>query len=272
MKVIKIEGTTPIIVNDSQNSVDNTTELMLDIKTEDKNGNKKLKKAKMGLNKTKGNMYAFITHTWNTVKGECYHQCDYCYMKRWGKLNPVRLDEKELKTDLGKGNYIFVGSSCDMFANDIPKEWITKTLKHMEKHDNKYLLQTKNPSRVLDFIDACIITDKCTICTTIESDFYYPEIMRNSPYPMQRSIAMHELSKIIDTYITIEPILDFNLEHFINMIKRCNPKQVNIGADSGNNKLPEPRKEKILELIIELSQFTTVHQKKNLKKLLNKSE
>ncbi len=39
----------------------------------------------MGLNKSNGNMYEWITHTWNTIKGECYHDCSYCYMKKWGK-------------------------------------------------------------------------------------------------------------------------------------------------------------------------------------------
>ena len=222
----------------------------------------------MPLNESKGNMYSFISHTWNTVKGECYHDCSYCYMKRWGRLNTVRFDEKELKTDLGKGNFIFVGSSCDMFAENIPDEWIKKTLKHMEKFDSKYLLQTKNPTRVLDFIDACVITDKCVVCTTIESDSYYPEIMRNSPQPMQRSIAMQQISEIVDTFVTIEPILDFNLEHMVAMIKRCNPVQVNIGADSGKNNLPEPSKEKVAQLIEELQKFTTIHNKTNLKRLI----
>ena len=61
----------------------------------------------MPLNKSTGNMYEFITHTWNTIKGECPHGCSYCYMKRWGKQPPVHFDEKELKTDLGKNNFIF---------------------------------------------------------------------------------------------------------------------------------------------------------------------
>ena len=74
----------------------------------------------MGLNKSKGNMYKFITHTWNTVKGACEHDCSYCYMKRWGKLKPARFDEKELKTDFG--NFIFVGSSNDLFAKGISDE------------------------------------------------------------------------------------------------------------------------------------------------------
>ena len=213
-------------------------------------------------------MYEWVTHTWNTVKGECYHDCSYCYVKRWGKLNPVRFDEKELKTDLGGGNFIFVGSSCDMFAKDIPEEWILKTLKHMESFDNKYLLQTKNPERVLDFIGDVVISDKCTICTTIESDVFYPDIMGRSPRPMDRSIAMGELSEVIKTYVTIEPIMDFNLEHMVRMIRRCNPEQVNIGADSGNNHLPEPPKEKLLALIDELKKFTVIANKRNLNRLL----
>ena len=57
----------------------------------------------MALNKSAGNMYDFVTHTWNTVKGLCPHGCSYCYMKRWGTQNPVRFDAKELRTDLGKG-------------------------------------------------------------------------------------------------------------------------------------------------------------------------
>ena len=52
----------------------------------------------MPLNKSIGNMYNFITHTWNTIKGECPHGCSYCYMKRWGKQPPLHFDEKELDT------------------------------------------------------------------------------------------------------------------------------------------------------------------------------
>ena len=213
-------------------------------------------------------MYDFVTHTWNTVKGACPHDCTYCYMKRWGKLNPVRFDNKELKTDLGNGNFIFVGSSCDLFAHNIPNEWIVKTLKHCQDFDNRYLFQTKNPERFLDFIGDTVISDKSVLCTTLESDSFYPEIMMYSPHPMQRSLAMEEISGVIDTYITIEPVLDFHTEHFVKMIKRCNPKQVNIGADSGNNNLPEPSREKLLELITELQKFTIIHNKRNLKRIL----
>lgn len=218
----------------------------------------------MGLNISKGNMYEFITHTWNVIKGQCYHDCSYCYMKRWGKLNPARFDEKELKTDLGVGNFIFVGSSCDMFAENIPNYWIAKILDYCDKFDNNYLFQTKNPKRLLNWY-----LDYSVICTTIESDIFYPKFMVNSPTPHNRAKYMEILSDyVFKTYVTIEPIMDFNLQPLVDLIKKCNPEQVNIGADTGRNNLPEPSKEKILNLIDELSKFTVVHQKSNLKRLL----
>lgn len=222
----------------------------------------------MALNLSTGNMYDFVSHTWNTVKGECFHDCSYCYMKRWGKLNPVRFDNKELKTDLGKDNFIFVGSSCDMFAKNIQDEWILKTLEHCDKFDNKYLFQTKNPDRFLDFIDKCVITDKSVLCTTIESNREYPEIQKNSPDVLNRVFAMNEVSQVIKTYVTIEPIMDFDLDIMIQLISDCNPVQVNIGADSGNNKLPEPSMKKVIELVEELNKFTVVAKKKNIGRLI----
>ncbi len=69
----------------------------------------------MGLNEQKGNMYDWITHTWNPIKGICPHQCSYCYMKdHWKRMKPPRLDEKDLNTDLGEDNFIFIGSRSSL--------------------------------------------------------------------------------------------------------------------------------------------------------------
>lgn len=222
----------------------------------------------MTINQTKGNMYEFVTHTWNAIKGACLHDCTYCYMKRWGKLNPVRLDEKELKCSLGKDNFIFVGSSCDMFADDIPAEWILKTLEHCRKFDNKYLFQSKNPKRMLDFVRIGDIPKHSVFCTTIESNRVYPEIMRNSPHVYERAEIMRELSAHAKVFVTIEPIMDFDLPDMIDILKICNANQINIGADSGGNKLPEPSKEKLLELIEAVKTFSTIDKKRNLERLL----
>ena len=72
----------------------------------------------------------------------------------------------------------------------------------------------------------------------------------------------------IKKFITIEPIMDFDLPEMVKLIKTCNPVQVNIGADSGHNNLPEPPKEKILQLIEELQKFTVIANKKNLERLI----
>ena len=68
--------------------------------------------------------------------------------------------------------------------------------------------------------------------------------------------------------VTIEPILNFDLKEFIEIIKWSDPVQVNIGADSKGHNLIEPSKKKILKLISELEKFTKVHLKENLNRLL----
>lgn len=218
----------------------------------------------MALNKSTGNMYEFVTHTWNTIKGKCPHECSYCYMKRWGEQHPVHFDEKELKTDLGSGNFIFVGSSCDMFAEPIPTEWIVNTLQKCNQHDNKYFFQSKDPHEMIGFAEH--MHRDTSICTTIETNRVYSDVMAFAPSPQYRAgwMAGTKLKK----YVTVEPIMDFDLAPMVELIKLCEPIQVNLGADSGNNHLPEPPKEKILELIDELSKFTTIHNKKNLARLM----
>jgi len=216
------------------------------------------------LRESKGNMYDFVTHTWNPIKGKCPHDCSYCYMKRWGEQKPLRLDEKEMRTDLGSGNFIFVGSSTDMFANRVNGWWIEHVLKKMQEYDNSYLLQSKNPDGFLEYQH--LFTDKTVVCTTIETNRLEPSIMGWSPHPKVRMIAMEKIT--LPKYVTIEPIMNFDLDKMVDLIKACNPIQVNIGADSGHNELPEPPAWKLLDLIDALSEFTTIHRKSNLDRIL----
>jgi hypothetical protein len=67
--------------------------------------------------------------------------------------------------------------------------------------------------------------------------------------------------------VTVEPIMKFDIDNLLFLIKSIGPVQVNIGADSGNNYLPEPSPEKIADLIKGLRTFTKVDLKKNLKRL-----
>lgn len=218
----------------------------------------------MGLNISKGNMYPFVTHTWNTVKGKCPHNCSYCYMKQF-KQSELHFDKKELRTDLGKGNFIFVGSSCDMFAWDIPIEWIEKTLAHCKGTHNEFLFQSKNPHRFISFYGQY---PNATFGTTIESNRNY--LSYPAPSIEDRYTGIHRVGKDDGekAMVTIEPIMDFDLKPMIEMFEDIEPEWVNIGADSKGHNLPEPPAEKIRELIQELEKFTTVKIKKNLNRLL----
>ncbi len=217
----------------------------------------------MVLNKVKGNMYSFCTHTWNAIKGKCSHDCSYCYMKRFPQ-NTIRLDEKEFKTDLGEGNFIFVGSSADMFARDIPHDWIRDTLKHCRKYPkNIYLFQSKDTQNMRLFIK--YFPNDYIIGTTAETNRISK--ISKAPIVYQRLIWLSRMKG--RKMVTIEPIMDFDLEILIDWIKEVNPEFVNIGADSQRHNLPEPSWSKIQLLIKELEKFTEVNLKDNLKRLKN---
>jgi len=232
------------------------------------------------LMKTNGNMYEFITHTWNTVVGKCPHDCKYCYaIYKYGNMinDAVRLNKESLKDNLGTGNFIFVGSGIDLFANEIPEEWIRQTLDKCacENTDlfgsaNRYLFQSKNPRRILDFINHPVFNSSI-VCTTIESNRYIPSIMNKAPHVEERAEAMSVIaSKGIETYLTIEPIMAFDREELIRLIRMCKPTQVNIGANTyEKKKLPEPTKQELFALVEEIKGECKVELKSNLERLIS---
>jgi len=222
----------------------------------------------MSLRKQSGNMYTFLDATWNPIKGICQFQCSYCYMKSF-KLKPIRLVEKELKTNLGEGNFIFVGSSTDMWAEDVPDEWIEKVLEKCGNYEgNRYLFQSKNPLRFTDYVDK--FPSDTVLGTTIESNRVYP--ISQAPIPIMRKIWIEYLGKTMDTMVTIEPILQFDHAILVSWIKGIKPTWVNIGADSKGHNLPEPTLKEVQELIAELREFTKVRLKSNLKRLTEETK
>lgn len=185
-----------------------------------------------------------------------------CYMKKWGKQSPLRFDEKELKTKLGKDKFVFVGSSTDMFADNVPMGWIGTILLHCLSYpENKYLFQTKNPERFYNFM----FRREDILCITLETNRDISDISK-APYPYKRAMIFADVNHS-KKMVTIEPIIDFDLTKFVKMIRTIKPFQVNIGADSMNSNLPEPSAEKINDLIVELSKFTKVFKKSNLKRI-----
>ena len=218
---------------------------------------------------TQSNMYDFITKKFNPVRGRCSHGCSYCYMHRWPNQPPIHLDEKELNRDLGAGEFYFVCSGCDLFAPDVKPDWIDQTIAAIRNYPhNRYLLQTKSPGRMRLFLNK--IPNNIILGMTLETN--RAELLRLSGGEgfAERVDAMDRISMRYETMVTVEPIMDFDLDPFVELISYARPTRVNIGADSGRNGLPEPSAEKIgllIERLKAFALFTQVKVKRNLKRL-----
>lgn len=177
--------------------------------------------------------------------------------------------EKEMQTQLGHHNFIFVGSSTDMWAGEVPKEWISKTLKHCRDNDayNRYLFQSKNPSRFLEWLG--FYPDNVIFGTTIETNRDIQ--VSKAPNVLERFAPMCELKDIgLPLMLSFEPIIDFVLEAMVEMAGLLKPEFVSIGADSKGHNLPEPSPDKVRELMYSLRGITKVYTKDNLRRLLGK--
>lgn len=228
----------------------------------------------MSLKISKGNMYDWVTHMHSHLGGECPHKCVYCYVQknRFG-VNPrylgkIRLIEEEFKVDYGTGKTIFIEHMNDMFAKEIPDLWIVRILNHCRKYpENQYVFQTKNPKRALEYLS--LLPKKCLIGTTMETNINLGVSISQAPQPIERAEGITNIAKEgFKTFITIEPALDFDVDILSLWIIQAKPDFVNIGIDSKQCRLPEPSKEKILELIKTLQQNNiTIKKKVNLKRL-----
>jgi len=220
----------------------------------------------MSLNKSKGNMYSWVTHTWNPFHG-CLHDCKYCYLKvGTGSVPKAEFFEDKIKTNLGKGRTIFVGSAGDLFGSWVPKSFIMEVLAHCRKFDNIYLFQTKNPRRFSEFL--YFMPGKRILGTTIETNRIglFMSISK-APSPTERALSMKALPGPKE--VTIEPIMNFDLGPMVSLVHIVAPKFVVIGADSKGHDLPEPSKEKIESLIrLIKAEGIEVKVKANLSRLM----
>jgi len=224
----------------------------------------------MALKKSKGNMYPWVTHMHSHLGGECPHRCIYCYVEnpRFGRPDrykgDLRLIEKEFETNYGIGKTIFIEHMNDMLAAEVPQEFVNKIVLHCLKWpENIYVFQTKNPARFLT-MDA-LFPDGSIFGTTIETNRNIPGISK-APAVEDRMLAMEKLSG--RKFVTIEPVLDFDVDILAGWIDRIRPEFLNLGADSKENDLPEPTVEKIMALVDKLAEYgIELREKHNLSRL-----
>jgi protein gp37 len=220
----------------------------------------------------------WVTHTHSHLGGRCPHECSYCYVDnpRFGRperyKGELRLIEKEFSVKYGSGKSIFIESMNDLFADEVGSSFIYRILKHCKEYpDNVYVFQTKNPSRyayVGRIESDCYLTwpEQFILGCTIESNRNMSKISK-SPSTNERAYAMRLLSG--RKFVTIEPILQFDLKEMIDMIVPIKPEFVNIGADSKGNNLPEPTWFEVMSLIDGLKKAgIEVREKSNLDRLM----
>jgi DNA repair photolyase len=174
-----------------------------------------------------------------------------------------------LQTDfpiLGTGKTIFVGHLCDMFADGIKEEEVIRVLSYCRNSDNEYVFQTKNPQNLWHYLDW--MPAKRMIGTTIETNRAdILEKISKAPHPMERANGLGQIDG--KKFLTIEPIIDFDVWELTELIKVAKPDFVNIGADSKRHNLPEPSGEKIMALVESLGKAgITIRKKVNIERLL----
>jgi len=172
-----------------------------------------------------------------------------------------------LDINYGHGKLIFIEHMNDLFANEVSEHTILQILNHcLDYPDSEYVLQTKNPHRYMEFTQAIPCGTTCG--TTIESNRVHG-VMGNAPSPFNRIVGMKSIKDFgFSTFITIEPILKFDLDEFADMLEWANPSFVNIGADSKGCGLDEPTYDDIMALYERLCKANIeVRKKLNLDRL-----
>jgi DNA repair photolyase len=223
-------------------------------------------------------MYDWVDKRYNPLSGACSHNCIYCSTNDFKKRFPAimkkysgepRLDENVLKKKVPKGIH-FLCSCTDLFASNVPPEIVIEILNWAKIQDCVWIIQTKDPFRVLNFVH--LLPVGSIVGTTIETNRDMI-LLSKAPTPLSRARWIGKLSKIKNTFLTLEPLINFDLDEFLELIKIANPDFVNIGADSKNNNLLEPSAEKVRSLIQALKKVgIEIRKKSNLKRLEKSNE
>jgi len=219
-------------------------------------------------------MFKTVTRTWNPFTG-CGFECSYCWARNLalGKLaNTPRYSTAKFKPtfhvdELDKtfkpGDFVFVTDMGDISFATWPQ--LHSILNVIEKYpETNFLLQTKSPDMFLNgLVWPEHIYHGATIETNRKIDY------SRAPHPISRyhSFAMNNNTH---KFLSIEPIMDFDLEIFTSWVLDINPEIVEIGADSYRHGLPEPSWSKIESLMSHLQSCgIKVVEKDGLRRLQN---
>jgi DNA repair photolyase len=217
-------------------------------------------------------MFNVVTKTWNPVTG-CLHDCTYCWARdlantklrnshRYKNGFQPRINETEFQTKFKERDFVFVSDMGDLFGHFIPSEWVLRVLEHAARFPKAFFLfLTKNPARYEEFLNQ--MPNNAILGTTIETNrdkSYHEFVISEAPKPSRRYEAMRKL-EWDKKFISVEPIMDFDLEVMRKWIEGIFPFLVYVGYDNYNHQLPEPPLSKTLQFLEEVSNITLVVKK-----------
>lgn len=158
--------------------------------------------------------------------------CEKCYTyephMHWERLAkaPPRTNDREFIFMCHTGDFSFAQPQEQQAIAD----WMAKYF------DRTFLLHSKDPGCFNDIK----FSDNVILGTTMETNrAYLAKEYSKAPSPYHRANRLQKIDHPRKE-ITIEPILDFDLDGFMRMIRSVNPEFVYIGYDTKNCKLKEP--------------------------------
>jgi len=217
-------------------------------------------------------MFKSIDKTWNVFVG-CRFDCSYCSAKKLAetrlKNGPRYKDgfiphlvESELKRTFKPGEFIFVAYMGDIaFAS---RYEIAKILVTIQGHpETRFLIQSKNPGCFHQW--KLPIPPNVYLGTTIETNRDYH--LTKAPPPIERYTQLEGYPHP-HKFLSIEPIMDFDLDTLLEWVIRIRPEIIEVGADNYHNRLPEPSVKKVENLLACLEDICPkVIEKDGLKRL-----
>jgi DNA repair photolyase len=217
-----------------------------------------------------GKMFPFITDTWNPLAGgPCPGECSYCWATdlkaryKYSKYDgPWRVDEKVINKTFKPGAFVFVQDMSDLWAPTIPFSIQQRVLANIIENPRvTFLTLTKFPIGYESYEDG--IPDNVILGITMETNRDVSKFSK-APLPYKRLVSLDIAAKANDlrTFISIEPIMDFDRANLLPWLNIIHTWAVAIGYDNYNNGLPEPTLAKTKELIESLrKRGITVYEK-----------